>query len=289
MNRNRLIAGLVIAVAVAMLLSIYVYHAFQLASAVHPTQTQQIVVAVGPLGVGTRLDETNIKTISWPADSPLPGAITTIGAAVGRALITPVVANEPILDAKLAPREAGAGLSATIPEGMRALSVAVNDVVGVAGFVGPGTSVDVLVTGTIPGESQAGAQYVTRTILENIRVLAAGQQVEQDVNGKPQNVPVVTLLVSPQDAATLAMASTEGKIQLALRNTIDVSTPAPLPVLEAAVFSPGGAIQKAVQTTGRKVAVKAPAPPPPPYTIEVIVGDKRETKSFPNSNSGSTK
>lgn len=289
MNRNRLIAGLVIAVAVAMLLSIYVYHAFQRASAVRPTQTQQIVVAVGPLGIGTALDDTNIKTISWPADNPLPGAITTIGAAVGRALITPVVANEPILDNKLAPREAGAGLSATIPEGMRAVSLAVNDVVGVAGFVVPGTSVDVLVTGQIPGASQSGASYVTRTILQNIRVLAAGQQVQQDVNGKPQTVPVVTLLVSPQDAATLTMASTEGKIQLALRNTIDVSSPDPLPVLQGAVFSPGGAPQKVAQTTDRKVIVKSTPAPPPPYTIEVIVGDKRETKSFPNSNSGSTK
>ena len=290
MNKNRLIAGLFVAIVVALLLSVYVYRAFERASAVRPTQTQQIVVAVGPLGVGARLDDTNVKTISWPADSPLPGAITTVSTASGRALITPVVANEPILDSKLAPREAGAGLSATIPEGMRGVSIAVNDVVGVAGFVGPGTSVDVLVTGTIPGASQAGGQFVTRTILENIRVLAAGQKVEQDVEGKPQTVSVVTLLVSPQDAATLTMASTEGKIQLALRNTIDVNNPAPVPVLQAAVFSPTGAPQKMEQTTDRKVAVKAAAPaPPPPYSIEIIVGDKRETKTFPNSNSGSTK
>jgi Flp pilus assembly protein CpaB len=101
---------------------------------------------------------------------------------------------------------------------------------------------------------------------------------------------VVTLLVSPQDAATLAMASTEGKIQLALRNTIDVGSPDPVPVLQAAVFSPGGAPQKMQQTTDRKVSVKAAAPPPPPpYSIEIIVGDKRETKTFPNSNSSSTK
>jgi pilus assembly protein CpaB len=289
MNKNRLIAGLLIAITVALLLSVYVYRAFQRASAVRPVQTQQIVVAVGPLGVGSRLDDSNIKTIPWPADNPLPGAIITTSAATGRALITPVVANEPILDSKLAPREAGAGLSATIPEGMRGVSVAVNDVIGVAGFVGPGTSVDVLVTGTIPGASESGATYVTRTILENIRVLAAGQKVERDVDGKPQTVPVVTLLVSPQDAATLTMASTEGKIQLALRNTIDVNNPAPVPVLQAAVFSPTGAPQLMKQTTDRKVAVKAAAPVPAPYSIEIIVGDKRETKSFPSSNSGSAK
>jgi pilus assembly protein CpaB len=284
MNKNRLIGGLLLAIAVALLFSVYVYHAFKQASAVHPTKTQQIVVATEPLGVGVRLGADNIRTISWPLENPLPGAVTTIQAGVGRALITPVVANEPILDSKLAPREAGAGLPATIPEGMRAVSVAVNDVIGVAGFVGPGTSVDVLVTGQIPGATQTGEQYVTRTILENIRVLAAGQKVEQEINGKPQAVPVVTLLVSPQDAATLAMASTEGKIQLALRNTIDVNSPTPLPVLQAAVFSPGGAAPlKAPQTTGKHVeTVKASTVVPPPYSIEIIVGDKRETKNFPS-------
>src|SRR6202142_3392403 len=127
-----------------------------------------------------------------------------------RALITPVVENEPILESKLAPSAAGAGLAATIPEGMRAMSVAVNDVVGVAGFVTPGTMVDVLVTGALSGSSG----NITRTILENVRVLAAGQKVEQDREGKPQTVPVITLLVTPEDAAKLAMASTEGKIQL---------------------------------------------------------------------------
>ena len=113
------------------------------------------------------------------------------------------------------------GLPATIPEGMRALSVAVNDVVGVAGFVIPGTMVDVLVTGQIGEGRGSGSKNVTRTILENVRVLAAGQKVEQDREGKPQTVPVITLLVSPEDAAKLTMASTEGKIQLSLRNTVD--------------------------------------------------------------------
>src|SRR5271154_1409735 len=103
MNNTRVIAGLLISIVVALLLSTYVYHAFQRASAVRPTQTQEIVVASGPLGIGTRIDDSNIKTISWPADNPLPGAITSTSAATGRALITQVVANEPILDSKLAP------------------------------------------------------------------------------------------------------------------------------------------------------------------------------------------
>ncbi len=240
------------------------------------------MVAITPLPLGTRLDSTNIRTITWPGDNPIPGMLTTVESATGRALLTPVVTNEMILESKLAPREAGAGLPATIPEGMRAISVAVNEVVGVAGFVTPGTSVDVLVTGMIPGATQSGAQYVTRTILENIRVLAAGQKIEQDKEGKPQTVPVVTLLVTPKDAGTLAMASTEGKIQLALRNTIDGQTPAPVPVLQATVFGSGAPPPVAPTTTGRRVVAQKPIAAPAPYTVEIIIGGKRENKSFPN-------
>ena len=285
MNKNRVIIGLFLAIVVALLLSAYVYHEFKLATAVQPSRLQQIVVAATPLPLGTRLDPTNVRTISWLGDNPVPGMLTSVESAVGRAVITPVAENEMILESKLAPREAGAGLPATIPEGMRAISVAVNEVVGCAGFVTPGSSVDVLVTGQIPGATQSGAQYVTRTILENIRVLAAGQKIEQDKDGKPQTVPVVTLLVTPKDAGTLAMASTEGKIQLALRNTIDSKTPDPVPVLQAAVFG-SGAPPPVTPSTGRRVVAQKPVPPPP-YTVEIIIGGKRETKSFPNE-SGTT-
>src|ERR1019366_3516578 len=199
MNTNRVIIGLVLAIIVALLLSAYVYHAFQQASAVKQVVTQQIVVARAPLELGTRLTASDVQTIPWPANTLVPGILTRTEDAVGRAVITPLVANEMILESKLAPKEAGAGLPATIPEGMRAVSVAVNDVIGVAGFVIPGTSVDVLVTGQIPGATQNGAQNVTRTILEDVRVPAAGQKIEQDRDGKPQTVPVVTLLVSPKD------------------------------------------------------------------------------------------
>jgi pilus assembly protein CpaB len=282
MNKNRLVIGLGLATVVALLLSVYVYHAFQRVSAVAPAKTQQIVVAAAPMDIGTRLDADHIRLIPWPGDSLPTGMLSSVDAAAGRALISAVVANELILDSKLAPREAGAGLSATIPRGMRAVSVAVNDVIGVAGFVGPGTSVDVLVTGQIPGLTQGGSQYVTRTILENIRVLAAGQKIEQDRDGKPQNVPVVTLLVTPQDAATLAMASTQGKIQLALRNTIDVgkSATTPAPVLQAALFS-AGAPPPAPAKSGPRV-VQKPVVAPPPYAVEIIIGGKREIKDFPS-------
>lgn len=275
MNRTRLMIGLAAAIVIAFFLSVFVYRQLKNAAVVRPVATRQIVVAAVPLQVGARVDSSNLKLISWPGGEPVAGMFTRIEDCTNRALITPVVENEPILDSKLAPVAAGAGLPATIPEGMRALSVAVNDVVGVAGFVIPGTMVDVLVTGQV-GSGGSGNDNVTRTILENVRVLAAGQKVEQDREGKPQTVPVITLLVSPEDAAKLTMASTEGKIQLALRNTVDTKDANPAPVLQAVLFAGGTPPQ-----TGHKVVRKAPAPPPP-YAVEVITGDKRATKTFEN-------
>lgn len=287
MNRNRLILGLLVATVVALVASSFVYRQLQQATTARPVSMQQIVVASVALPVGTRLTPSNTKLIPWPSTDPIPGTLSRIEDGVDRAVITQVAANEPILEAKLAPRSAGAGLPATIPQGMRAVSVAVNDVVGVAGFVTPGTSVDVLVTGAVPGANANGNDNVTRTILENVRVLAAGQTIEQDRDGKPQTVPVVTLLVMPEDAARLTMASTEGKIQLSLRNTIDDTTAAPDPVLQAVLF--GGGVPPPPKT--ETAAVRRVAPPkivaaPSPYTVEIIVGDKRETKSFPNSEKG---
>jgi pilus assembly protein CpaB len=282
MNQNRMILGLAVAIVLAFLLSTFVYRRFQQVSSVKPVVTQRIVVAAAPLQLGTRVDANNLRLISWPADEPVTGMFTRIEDCANRALITPVAANELILENKLAPKGSGGGLSATIPEGMRALSVAVNDVVAVAGFVMPGTMVDVLVTGKLTGGTSNGGGNITRTILENVRVLAAGQKIEQDREGKPQTVPVITLLVSPEDAAKLAMASTQGKIQLALRNTIDSKKVEPAAVLEAALFSGSGATAAPAPKRTSVVKTSAPPPPPSPYVIEVITGNKRENKSFPN-------
>jgi pilus assembly protein CpaB len=274
MNQNRLIIGLTVAVVAGLFLSVFVYRTLKRASLVRPAAiTQHIVVAAAPLQLGTRLDGNNIRLIPWPEGEPVAGMFTRIEDCANRALITPLAENEPVLEGKLASQQSGAGLPATIPEGMRALSVAVNDVVGVAGFVIPGTMVDVLVTGSVGG---GGGNNITRTILENVRVLAAGQKVEQDRDGKPQTVPVITLLVSPGDAAKLTMASNQGKIQLALRNTIDTKQVSPAPILQAALF--GGAAPPPKRAT----TPNAPPPPPSMYVIEVITGSKRENKSFPN-------
>src|ERR1700746_4026706 len=147
MNTNRLLIGLVVVLAAAFLVRRFVYKRFQKPLIIKPASTQSLAVAAVPLPLGTRLDSSNVRVIQWPANQSVTGMYTRVEDVVNRAIITPLAENEPVLEAKLSPKESGAGLSSTIPEGMRALSVAVNEVIGVAGFVIPGTTVDVLVTG----------------------------------------------------------------------------------------------------------------------------------------------
>jgi pilus assembly protein CpaB len=275
MNWQRLGGGLAISLIVGLLAGGFVFTQFKKMALAKSMPTIQVVVSSKPLPLGTRLQAGDLRLVTWPAAQPVQGMFTRIDDCVNRAVITSMVENEPLLEGKLAPKDGGAGLSATIPDGMRAVSVSVNDVIGVAGFVVPGTMVDVLVTG--------GTNYgnVTRTILENVRVMAAGQKVEQDREGKPQTVPVITLLVSPQDANALTMASTQGRIQLALRNTLDSKKVDPPPVLQAFLFGGMPTPPQAVKTARAVAAPKPMAPPPPEsFNVEVIRGDKKEESKF---------
>jgi pilus assembly protein CpaB len=270
-----MLVGLAIALLVGLLTARFVYKRLQQAGAEQPVvATGHIVVAAAPLPLGSRLRAADLRLIAWPAGTALAGSFSQVEDCVDRALITAVVENEPILAAKLAPKEAGAGLPAVIPEGMRAVSVRVDDVIGVAGFVTPGTMVDVQVTADIGG----GGGGVTNTILQDVRVLAAGQKVEQDKEGKPQTVSVVTLLVNPEQANKLTMASTDGRIHLALRNTIDTKLMEPPQVYMTSLL---GARPQPAPAPKAKPKVKAtPPPPPPPLVIEVFRGDKKDTATF---------
>ncbi|HKE89953.1 MAG TPA: Flp pilus assembly protein CpaB [Gemmatimonadales bacterium] len=186
------------------------------------TPRVQVAVAARDLPLGAILSAADVRMIDWLGAAVPPGYLHSPQDAVGRGLITSVKANEMLLDTRLAPRGAGGGLSVTIPDGQRAVSVRVDDVIGVAGFVLPGTRVDVVVT--LPPQPQLDQKVsVTQMVLQNMQVLAAGQVVQQDAQGKPITVSVITLLVSPKDAETLVLASNEGKIQLALRNTLDLA------------------------------------------------------------------
>lgn len=275
MDRKRLMTGLVIAVFCALILSMFVYHEFKLASVPPPVvEMKQIVVAARPLPLGTLLTSKDMRVIPWPTSAPVANMFTRPEDCANRALITSVAENEPILESKLAPAAAGGGLSATIPEGMRALSAAVNDVVAVAGFVTPGAMVDVLATGATKENGN-----ITKTVLENVRVLAANQRVESR-NGRPENVAVITLLVTPADAAKLAMASNSGKIQLALRNTIDSQTVNPPPVLQASIY--GLDVPPPAERHVVAAVPKPSAPPPSSIVVDVIAGGKRENKTFPS-------
>jgi pilus assembly protein CpaB len=273
MNRNRMLLGLGIAAAVSLLTSMLIFRQLKRASAT-PTAapTGHIVVAAHALPLGARLTDSDLSLVPWPSGSPMAGTFTRKEECVNRAITTALAENEPVMETKLAPKDGGAGLTVAIPEGMRAVSVAVNEVVDVSGFVLPGTMVDVVATATL---TQGQSEPVTRTILENVRVLAAGQKIEQDREGKPQTVAVITLLVDPAQADKLAMAATQGKIQLALRNTIDTKLVTPPPVYLSSLFGGEGPKKAAAPTRAAKPAA------PPPYEIEVISGDKKETKGFP--------
>jgi pilus assembly protein CpaB len=231
-----------------------------------------VVIAAANLDLGAELRREDLKVIDWPADALPAGAFEKPEALVGRGLIQPVVQNSPILPGHMPPVEAGAGLPPVIPTGLRAVSVRVNDVISVAGYVLPGTRVDVLAT-VNPTTQQS--DITSKVILTNVQVLTAGTKIERDSeDNKPVTVNVVTLLVDPAQAERLTLASTEGKIQLALRNPLDKETPSTTGVKPAALF---GAVPVARPAARARVVAAAPvavAPQPAPM-VEVIRGDKR--------------
>lgn len=218
-NQSRLALTFILALVVALGASYWVYRL--LASATPAAaQGQQVVVAAVDLPIGTPLSEDDLEIAVWP-DGPLPiGTAVDKDALIGRPLIYPVFKGEPIMTTKLALEGSGAGLSAVIDEGMRAVSIRVDEVVAVAGFVVAGTHVDVMLT----GNPSNGEERLTQTILEDVQVLAAGQSIQPDAEGKPQRVNVVTFLCTPDDAARVILAASEGRIQLVLRNAVEKKT-----------------------------------------------------------------
>lgn len=242
--------------------------------------TQPVVVAASDLDVGAEIAAGDVKVIAWPKDSAPPQAISDVKDVLGRGVISPMIQNEPIVAAKLSSKEAGGGLPPAIPPGLRALSVRVNEVIGVAGYVLPGTRVDVLATVNPTGNGQ---DVTSKVVLTNVQVLASGTKIERDVEkGKPIPVSVVTLLVAPEESERLTLAATEGKIQLALRNPLDKSIPSTPGIRPAALLGYGAATRQAVARTrvasdGLKPAATPIAVPAEPIgaTVEIIRGDKR--------------
>jgi pilus assembly protein CpaB len=276
MNRNRLLFIGVVALALGLLASVAVYNNLNAKS--HPAVVGvQVVVAAKDLGVGSKIGVDDVKMVTFPQGSVPPTVIQQKSDVMERGVITPISAGEFILKNKLAPEKGGAGLPSLIPAGMRAVSVRVNDVVAVAGFVQPDTRVDVLLTGN-PG---GGGEQQTTTVLKNVRVLAAGQKMEGNAAGEAETASVITLAVLPDDAQRLTLASTQGKIQLSLRNPLDTGQQ-DLSGVNAGALYRGGAPAPHPTTTARPRTRPATATPPAPsvYSIEVIKGDKREEHTF---------
>jgi pilus assembly protein CpaB len=239
----------------------------------------QVVVAAETVTMGTRLNEKQLKVVDWPSRNPIEGAFSDPKKLVDRGVIVPIAKNEPITDGKIASLEAGAGLPPVIPEGMRAISVKVNEVVGVAGFVLPGVLVDVLVT---VRRTDANDEPMTRTVVSKVEVLTAGTRLDQEKSkdGEPIRTSVVTLAVLPEDAERIALASNEGKITLALRNPMDVKATETRGIKLAGLMRGTGPEPIVDPVKNRVVARKpAPTPPPPPvYTVEAIRAAKRSSE-----------
>ena len=180
-----------------------------------------VVLAARSIALGSRVTENDVKLVGWPSRSPLQGAFTRAEDVIGRGSVVAIGENEPVTESKLASRDAGAGLPPAIPPGMRAISVKVNEVIGVAGFVVPGTRVDVVATVRRTDDA------ITRVLVSNVHVLAAGTRYEQEKarDVKPIPTTVVTLVVTPSEAEKIALASSEGQLTLMLRNPLDIAEP----------------------------------------------------------------
>ena len=284
MNRNtRTLLVLLVAIATAGVATLLVQRAIEQRPVLQPQVPQiQVVVAARPLANGAQITPGDIKLIGWPGDALVPGSFSKIEDVANRGLLTAVLENEPLTDSKLAAIGAGAGLPPTITPGMRAISVRVNEVVGVAGFVTPGNRVDVFVT-----LKQSDA-IVTKVVVSNAQVLTAGTKYEQDKSKSGEAMPssVVTLLLSPSDAERVVLAATEGQIMLALRNPLDVEPTSTTGTRLSSLYdAPAAPIQPvAYRAAPKPKVIEAPPPPPPPapkpYTVEVVRGAKRTEEAI---------
>ena len=239
-----------------------------------------VVVARHAMPVGTRLTEQDLKLVVWPSDTPIAGSFASIDEVNGRAVISAVLENEPIVEPRLAPLKAGAGLPPVIEPGMRAISVKVDEVVGVAGFVVPGTRVDVLAT-----VRPATQEEITRVVVSNVTVLAAGTRYDQQdaKEGKAIRSSVVTLMVTPEDAERVALAQTRGTIILTLRNPLDtLATTSQGARLTSLMGAPEVVRAPVKLAVVRPSIAPKPVPvvieAPKPYTVDTIRAAKRSAE-----------
>jgi pilus assembly protein CpaB len=239
--------------------------------AAEPTESFQVVIAAREKAVGDLIGPEDVRLVDWPSNAVPEGYSRAIADVVGRGVIAPLKTNEPLLEVNLAPRGAGGGLPVLIPEGMRALSIRVDEVVAVAGYVIKGTRVDLLLTTQPPGMTE----QVTKTLLQNIEVGGAGQVITRDEEGKPISASVVTFFVTPDEAEQVTLATKSGQIQLALRNAMDVKEAKTAGARTSRLLSMG----TPSPVSGRRPARPVPTQDPG-QTLEVIKGGTRALIRF---------
>jgi pilus assembly protein CpaB len=271
MVKRRLIIALVVALLVSGIFTFWLSKKIAGNHGGTPSRLRYVGMAAD-LDAGAVLRAEDLQQIDWPANARLEGATAKPEDVIGRTLLYPVAKGEPILQRQLSAPGMGAGLFTKIPDGMRAISLKSDQVVGVAGFLLPGTHIDVLVTYRSPSSTEA----ITSTVLQDARILAAGQKTQPDPEGKASSVDVVTLLVTPSDAEKVVLASTQGTVHFVLRNGSDhehvTDQPAQMSVL--------GEIPRAKQVL-KTVFLKPETPMiVRPYSVETLRGDKRTVENF---------
>jgi len=274
MNRTRLIFIGLLALALGAFASALAYKGIQ-QHTVAPVELQPVAVAASDIAIGTKLQRNDVRIVGVPAEAVPPGSFRQERDVIGRGVVLPVARGEFLIAGRnLASANVGSGLPSMIPSGMRAVSVRVSDISSVGGFVAPGSRVDVLMTGN-PGSGEPQ----TLTVLKNVAVLANGSRLDHNIVGpETQNSPVITLLVSPDDAERLALAMAQGRIQLALRNPLDTSQDEVAAVSLRSLYagSQKSAPAPVIHPKVKPAPVVQVAPPPSAYGVEVIKGDKRD-------------
>jgi pilus assembly protein CpaB len=279
MNR-RLLTVLLVAFCIAAICTFLVYRLVSnRVTAAKPVPTTNVVAAKTDIKLGTILTADNLTTIGITGIVP-KGVILEKDKSnvVGRGVISDLYAGEPVLDNRLAAPGSGGGLAPKIPLGMRACAVRVDDAADVSGFVTPDMRVDVLISGTPPGTTNAAEGTVARTLLQNIQVLSAGTEYQKDAEGKAKQVGVVNLMVTPEQAETLSLATNQAKIQLVLRNPLDTKVAPVAGTATSNLFADPNAAPVVKQQVRRVAAPKAAAPQA--FSIEVINGSKQSQEKF---------
>ncbi|MEO8026453.1 MAG: Flp pilus assembly protein CpaB [Bryobacteraceae bacterium] len=291
---RRFLTVLGVSLVFALVVSSVFYQMTARSTTTKQTQTdmKDVVVATRPLGIGVTVKPADVKVLKITAEAFPKGAFSKVEEVIDRPIVSNILIDEPVLEGRLAARGSGLGLAPVIPVGMRAVSVRVNDVAGVAGFVQAGMRVDVLVTGRPPN----GESNVVTTCLQNILVLSSGAQIQADARGQAMPAPTVTLLASPEQAELLTLANTEGHIQLVLRNGSDQAIEKTSGRNTFDLYGARARPQKPVAAAEDRprprprpapapvaaVPVAAPVPVAPPDQVIMIRGNQKTVEIIPS-------